>query len=435
MLPRLFKTLPNGREVWAWGVYDLANQSFQLLINTLLLGIYIKNVVATDPARGTGAWTMMVASAMLLVVLLSPFLGALADARAWKKELLITSGIIASVLTACLAFMGPGTLTAAMTIYIVAAVMVGLGENFLGSFLPELATPQTMGRVSAIGWTMSYIGAIALLGITALAVFGLGLRDPAQWRWLFVLAAVWFFLGMIPAMTTLRERARPLPPAARANPFTDTLRQLRATIRESSRYRQLRRFFLAAFVYSMGTYTVIFFAGMIGDSFGFQIGQLTLLALVMALAAGCGSVFTARHQDRLGHRRTILLFLGAWVISTSALALMSAVKADQRWFWVISAGMGIGLGGIGTASRALVGAFTPPAKSGEFFGVWGMVFKLSAIVGVGAFGAAAKFIGQTASLAVLTAFFLVGALLMLRVNEAQGIQAAHGPQTAPDPAA
>lgn len=438
-------SLPNPREVWAWGMYDLANQSFQLLINTLLFSIYVAVYVAPEqavpggPTRGETAWSTFTAAALLLIVIASPVLGALADARSLRKEFLIATGLGAVVLTAALAAVGPGMLWLAGALYITAAFLVGIGENFLGSFLPQLATPATMGRVSAIGWTMSYIGALVLLGLTAAVLFVFDASDPRQWRWIFVGAGAWFLLGMIPAILFLHERIpAATPPAQRAGGliFAAALRRLASTAREARRYRQLIRFLAVFFVYSMGTWVVIYYASLIGKRLGFGLPQLTLLAVVMAFTAGLGAVLAARYQDRIGHRLTVRLYLAAWVVSTLALAFleMRTTAAPQTGtpaaFWLVSAGIGLALGGIGTASRAVVGVFTPAEKSAEFFGLWGMVYRLAGVAGVTLFGLVTARISPTAGLFLLTAFFGAGLILMSFVDEREGIAQAAATPTA-----
>jgi len=419
-------------------MYDLANQSFQLLVDTLLLVIYFKNVVAPTPEKGVALWGPMVGAAMLLVVILSPILGALADARSWKKPLLIATGLGAVPLTCALALMEPGMVWQTAALYITAKLLVGLGENFLGSFLPELSTPQTVGKVSAIGWTMSYIGALFLLGITAIVIWGFNATDPHQWRWIFVLAGAWFLGGMIPAMVLLHERQ---PPAtitrdprqhSLAAITTDSVRGLRQTIRDVRRYRQLVRFLAVFFVYSLGTNTVIFFLGSIGDSFGFKIGELTLMALVMAATAGAAAAGAAVFQDRIGHKRLITIVLIVWVVSTLAMALLSrsssavASETMRLAIWPLAGALGLALGGIGTGSRALIGAFTPVAKSGAFFGLWGMVYKFAGVVGPVCFGLVSGHIGRSTSLFVLCGFFLAGLLLLPWVDDQEGMQDARG---------
>lgn len=427
-----FSKLPRGREVWAWGMYDLANQSFQLLVDTLLLPIYFTSVVALAPGSGRtpeqadGLWSTLVGAAMLLVVITSPGLGSLADARFWKKKLLIGTGLLAIPLTAALALLGPGMVWQAAALYITAKMLVGLGENFLGSFLPELSTPATVGKVSALGWAMSYLGALVLLGVTAFVVFALKADQPQQWKWMFLFAALWFLLGMVPAMLLLKEHrpaAAPPPPSISAT-FVSSFVLIGRTVAQVRRYPQLVRFLLVFFVYSLGTNTVVFFLGIIGKRMGFGIQALTLMALIMALTAGIAAFATGRFQDRLGHRRTIGVYLAIWIISTLAMALISrsASLHDSRpAFWIIAGGLGLALGGIGTSSRAIVGAFTPESKSGEFFGLWGMVYKLAGVIGPFTFAKAGQALGQGNSLFVLCGFFGAGLALLGLVDERKGM--------------
>ncbi|MCC7390432.1 MAG: MFS transporter [Phycisphaerales bacterium] len=422
-----FRNLPNGRAVWAWGMFDLANQSFQLLINTLLFSIFVQQVVVIDdPARGYSLWQFMTVAGLLLIVLLSPILGALADHKAWKRELLLTTGVLCAALTASLALLQPGQVALAFALYVTAALACGLGENFLGSFLPEISTPKNIGYISALGWTMSYIGALLLLGITAAYAFAFDRAEPAEARPLFLFAGLWFAGGILPAFLFLRERATPQPGAAHTV-IGQAFKRLAASARETQRYRHLARFFLAFFVYSLGTQTVIYFLGLISSELGNSLGQTILFALAVALTAGVASALVAKFQDRLGHTRTVTIFLVTWIVATAGLALTQLLHAPPAAFWAIAGLIGVGLGGIGTASRAVVGAFSPPDKSGEFFGVWGTCYKLSGVVGVVAFVQVRNALGLPLSLLLLSAFFAAGLLLLRRVNEQAGIAAAQSP--------
>ena len=416
-------------------MYDLANQSFQLLINTLLFPMFIAQVVVVgDPARGRALWGWMGAAALLIVVAASPVMGAMADQRAWKRELLLASGFVCAALTTALGLLQPGQVALAVGIYLIAAVACGLGENFLGSFLPEISTPSTIGRVSAIGWSMSYAGALLLLGLTAFYAFGLGRSDIAQARPLFVFAGLWFVGGMLPAVFLLRERALPQPPRA-GTAIVAAFSRLAASARRTREFRQLVRFFIAFFVYSMGVMTMVYFLGLIGDELGFDLAQLILMALVISATAGVAAALVARFQDRLGHRRTVSVFLLAWIVATLCMAGASTDRVGMpAWaIWGVAALVGVALGGVGTASRAMVGAFTPPDRAGEFFGLWGMVYKLGGIAGVIAFGSASGpgALGQPLALLMVAGFFALGLALLLRVNEAEGTAAARRATTAP----
>lgn len=432
--PPPFRSLAQPRAVFAWGVYDLANQSFQLLINTLLFPLFIASVIVGDQEKGRSAWFLMSVTSLGLIVLLSPITGAMADQKAWKRELLLATGAICALLTLSLGFVQPGQLGLAFALYVIAAVACGLGENFLGSFLPEISTPRTVGRVSAIGWTMSYMGALALLGITAGFTLVYDRSEPAEMRPLLVFCGIWFAVGMLPTVFWLRESAVAAPTKA-ASIITGAFVRLAESARETARYRHLTRFFLAFAVYSAGTMTMIYGLGLIGDRLGFDLPKLILMALVIAVTAGASAAVAGRFQDSFGHTRTISVFLAIWVVTTLAMAGAEFVSPPPPTgvYFGVAALIGIALGGIGTASRAIVGAFTPISRAGEFFGLWGMIYKLSGMAGVGLFGIISKFAGQPVALLVVAGMFAAGWLLLQRVDEEEGIRAAGHAESNPFP--
>ncbi|HZW10040.1 MAG TPA: MFS transporter, partial [Phycisphaerales bacterium] len=181
-----FAKLPNGRAVWAWGMYDLANQSFTLIVNTLLFSVFFKEVVVGSAtpaaaARADSLWSITFAASMLLVVIASPFVGALADARAWRRRFLLGTGLVCVALTCAFAGLSPGAVALAMALYIPANLAYQLGENFLASFLPSVSTPRNIGRISAIGWAMGYLGALALLLVVGAGMKLFSLGAPADW--------------------------------------------------------------------------------------------------------------------------------------------------------------------------------------------------------------------------------------------------------------
>jgi len=418
--PPPFRSLPNPAPVFAWSIYDLANQSFQLLINTLLFPLFFTGVIVGDDDRGRALWFQLSALGLLLVVVLSPFVGALADQRAWKRELLLASGAVCAGLTLALGLIQPGQAWLAAAAYLIAAVACGLGENGLGSFLPEISTPSTVGRVSAIGWTTSYIGALLLLGITAAFTLGFGREDASEMRPMLVFAGLWFAAGMIPSVLWLRERATPQVGAG--TPLVrGVLARLAQCARDTARFRQLTRFFIAFAVYSAGTLTMIFGLGLIGDRLGFGMHKLILMASVIAVTAGVAAAIAGRVQDRFGHVRTISVFLILWIVATLAMAGAEWVSVPEPVYWAVSGVIGAALGGIGTSSRAIVGAFTPEPRAGEFFGLWGMIYKLAGMVGVLAFGKFSALAGQPIALLVVAAMFGLGLALLLRVDEKAGI--------------
>lgn len=441
MLDRLnpFRSLPNPREVWAWGMYDLANQSFTLLINTLLFAVYFKQVVVgsesdQEAARGDRLWSIVVPISMLVVVFISPYLGALADGRGWKKRILMATGVVCAFLTCSFGLIGPGDILLAVALYIPANIAYQLGENFLASFLPEISTPKNIGRISAIGWAMGYVGAL-LLAIALLISLAVGIESKEDWRPLFCFAGIWFLGGMLAPMLILRESPPTGTHADAKSARSEAVARLRETIADASHYKQLLRFFAAFFSYGMGMQSVIFFAAIIATDVAFK-GRadserlLFLFTILITITAGAGAIVTARIQDRVGSMRTLKFFLVVWMIASAGLAIYTFIASRSEstpplwFFWIIGSLVGLGLGGAGPASRATVGLFTPRHKTAEFFGLWGVVYKLAGVVGVLLFGQIKAGLGDEPALIVLFTFFAFGFALLFFVNEAAGVTAA-----------
>jgi UMF1 family MFS transporter len=418
-----YSNLPNPKEVWAWGMYDFANQSFTLLINTLLFAIYFKDVVVGDAQQGDRLWAILFSSSMLLVVVASPIIGAIADARCWRKEVLMLTGIGCVLMTCGLGFIQPNMTVLAALLYIPANFCYQIGENALASFLTDVADSRNTGRVSAIGWTMGYTGAICILIIVFASMLIFDMKSPEDWRPFFFFAGLWFLLGMLPAAIVLKEHKRPIV-LRNNNVLLDAFMRMKDTVVQASNYRQLLLFLIAFFVYAIGIQTVIAFAAILAKEFGFKEEQLLLFVAQITITAGISAAVTSRFQDKIGAKRTIQIYLGIWVLSTAMLAVLSGVPSLPRWlFWVIGNGIGFGLGGTGTASRAMVARLTPRHKGAEFFGLWGVSYKLAA-VGVLGFGFVKAGMGNTWALLLLLGFFAIGLVLLLPVNELAGVRAA-----------
>jgi MFS transporter, UMF1 family len=426
-MPKLFQNLKNPKEVFAWGLYDLANQSFTLLIITLLFPIYFKSVAVGDQQRGDSLWSIGVSAALLTVVLLSPFVGSYADARAKRKQLLMITGTLCSILTIAMTFIAPGQWWLGLALFIPANICYQLGENLLASFLPALSTPRTIGRVSAIGWAMGYLGSLILLICVISGVNLFGWEQTPDWKWFFILAGAWFFVWMLPAGFILHEPPH-LDPPKQTNGFKLAIDRMIATLKEATHFNQLTKFLIAFFIYGLGVQTMIAFAAILASDFGIKEMGLFVFTLQIALTAGITAIVVSRYQDRIGAKPTISIFLVVWMLSTGGLLLAKltgAASGSNQWiFWVIGNGIGIGLGGIGPSSRSMVGLFAPTARVGEFFGLWGMTYKLAGAVGVLSFGQVKAWIGDAPALTLLTSFFAVGLILLMSVSVPKGIRAA-----------
>lgn len=405
-------------------MFDLANQSFTLLIITVLFPIYFREIAVGDPQRGDAMWSIAISVALFIVVGLSPFVGAFADGHRARKKMLMGSGMLCIMLTACLSLIGPGWGWYALLLFVPANVLYQLGENLLASFLPSLATTRTMGRVSAIGWTMGYIGGLIILILIAIIMRIMGWSESSDWRPFFIIAAAWFGLGIIPTAFFVHE---PTSEHIQAEVPRSALARMKITLEHASDYKQLVRFLVAFLVYGFGVQTMIAFAAILARDFGITGNNLIVFTLQLTLTAGLTAMVVSRFQDRVGVRATIIGFLFVWMASAAGLfcvKLLIPNDPPQWMFWAIGNGIGIGLGGIGTASRTIVGMFAPRHRTAEFFGLWGMTYKLAGAIGVLAFGQIKAWVGDVWALGLLTTFFAAGLLLFLRVEVIDGIRAA-----------
>lgn len=420
--------MPKQRQLWGWISYDIANQSFTLIINTLLFAIFFGKIVVQDDSLDDRIWALTFGTSMLLTAVASPIAGALVDRFGWKKRFLIGSGVCCGILTCLLGFLPPGNIAMAVLLYIPANFFYSLGENFLASFLPVVASPKSLGRVSGFSWGCAYFAAILLLMLTAGAMHLHNLVDPAAWRPFFVFAGAWFLLFTIPTYLWLPE-----PPADDSSPreatdlniFTAGFQALAETVRSTQRHRDLRVLLAASLIYGTAMSVVVFFAGKIAEEYGFRETKLVLFVAVITISGVFGTLLPMLYQDSVGHRKSTLLLLGVWLFTTLTFAGYAAYYdsmngAVPSWpLWVIGNLLGFGLGSLGSANRAFVGYLAPPGHEGSVFGLWGMTFKLSAIMTF-PFAWVRDTMGTPASLLLLAGLVLAGIVLTTMVDETRG---------------
>lgn len=424
------RDVPAKGQVWSWISFDVANQSFTLIINTLLFSIFFGEIVVRNPSIDDRLWAITFGVSMLLSAVLSPALGAIADARAWRKEFLIASGALCGVLTCALAFIQPGQLWLAMLLYIPANLLFSVGENFLASFLPFLAPRDQLGRVSGFSWACAYSAALLLLVITAGAMIVLDLKQPEQWRPFFVFAGAWFLVLLVPTMLVLREPEQRSPNGAGTLVGLAYVR-LRDSVRNIAQFRDLTTLLVASLFYGTGMSVVIFFASKMASEFGFRQEDLVIFVAVITVSGIVGTFVPTYLQDRIGHRRSTVALLLVWMVSVGLFALYAFLRANSpdpasfpTWpMWAVGNALGFGLGSLGTANRAFVGYLAPVSRTAEVFGVWGMTFKLAAALTF-PFAWAKDTWGTSTALLVLMGFLGVGLVLTLCVNEHRGSEAA-----------
>jgi UMF1 family MFS transporter len=418
------------RSIWSWALYDFANSPFTTLVVTFIYATYFTQSIASDPIRGTALWSRGVTITALTVALLSPLLGAAADRGGLRKVFLLVC--TATCVGACVVLYGirPGQVLPALACFVFANVAFELANVFYNAFLPDIAPPSRIGRVSGYGWGLGYAGGllallVALVGFVRPEVpwFGFSKLDGENVRATNLLVAVWFVVFSIPIFAWVREdRSQVTRGVGPVGILAATWRQLIDTYAEIRRYRQIVRFLLARLVYNDGLVTVFAFGGIYAaDTFGFSLEQVLVFGIALNVTAGLGAFAFGWLDDRLGGKRTITITLFGLILS----ALLAVVAPDRLTFWIAGLTFGIFVGPNQSASRSLLGRFVPPEKENEFFGFFAFSGKLTAFVGPFLLGVLTTAFGtQRAGMAACLALFALGLLLLSGVDEAEGIAAA-----------
>jgi UMF1 family MFS transporter len=406
------------REVWAWAMYDFANSGYTTVVLTAVFNAYFVAVVTGNAPWGTFAWTAALSVSYLIVMLLGPIVGAWVDAHAAKKRLLAVSTVTCVIGTVALAWAGPGMVGWAVAFIIVSNVAFAIGENLCAAFLPEIARPEALGKVSGWGWSLGYFGGILALAISLAWVMTAGSRGSTSGEavpgTMLITAAV-FALASLPTFLFLKERARPAATPVESAAFA----RLLETARHARRYRDLMLVFFAGTCYQAGVATVIALAAIYAEQvMGFKTQDTIMLVLVVNITAAIGAFGFGYAQDRIGKVAALRLTIVGWV----AMTVVAFASTTAAGFWVAANLAGLCMGSSQSAGRALVAFLSPAGRSGEFFGLWGFATRLASILGPLTYGAVTWGTGGNHRLAILLtgAFFLAALGVLAFVNERRG---------------
>ncbi len=413
------------RELFGWAMYDFANSGYTTVVLTAVFAAYFVGGVAKGAPWATFAWTLALAISNLLVMLLMPALGALGDLRACKKRLLMLTTAGCVLFTAALALVGPGAVVLAMALIAFSNMFYAFGESLSASFLPELARPEALGRVSGWGWSLGYIGGMLALGLSLAYV--LSPQGKAAGADHFVpvtmlITAAIYGLAAIVTFVLLKEHATPQA-AVGGSGLGAALARLHATYREARRYQDFMWLLAAAIFYQGGVAVAIALAAIYAEQeIGFAQQETMALIFVLNIAAAIGAFAFGHWQDRIGHKKALAVTLLGWI----ATCVIAAVSTSKGQFWVAATIAGICMGSSQSAGRALAGLLSPVERSGEFFALWTFATRLASILGPLGYGLLVWLAdgNQRVAIASTTLLFLVGLVLLQPLQVARGTRAA-----------
>lgn len=447
------RTYPRRAAVISWIFFDWAAQPYFTLITTFVFSPYFATHVASDPASGQALWGLATAAAGLMIALLSPVLGAIADASGRRKPWIAAFGALLVIGSSLMWFGKPGdpsVIPALLLAYGIATIGVEFATVFSNAMMPSLVPPDRIGRLSGSGWATGYIGGI----ISLVLVLGFLAANPETGRTLFgfaplfgldpvthqgdritgPLTAVWFIIFVTPMFLLTPDYPAKLRirEALRAG-----LTELKGTLAELPQRKSMAAFLLANMVYTDGLISLFAFGGIYAaGTFGWHTIQIGSFGIMLAIAGAIGAWLGGKLDDRLGPKRVIA---GSAVILLSSIVAILLVDRDsilfvkvappapggalfsgaaERAYLVLGCLIGMAGGPLQAAGRTLLVRLAPKDRIAQYFGLFALTGKVTSFVGpllVGAITAITA--SQKAGMAVLVLFFVAGLALLSRVEE------------------
>jgi UMF1 family MFS transporter len=399
-----------GRAVAAWVLYDLANTMFSVGVVSAYFSLYVRSEVGA--ARADGRYGLIVSASMAIIFALSPLLGAMTDRARRRMPFLVWSTLLSCGLAALL---GRFPFALSAVLFVIANVAYQAGTQFYDALLPEVSTEENRGRVGGLGVGIGYVGSFIAIGLGEL----LGTSDLPR---LFTIVAGAFLIFALPCFLFVRERGNPnpRPPFGLAMIRESTAETLR-TLRSSRHHPGLVRFLVGRVFYTDAINTVTTFlllytvnvavASGLAEEAGHALGlRLTMWAIGAAIAGGLAWGWVV---DRLGPKRTLTIVLGLWVVNFLFAVTVAAFALAVVWMFALAIMGGIALGGTWAADRPFMLRLTPPDRIGEFYGLYGMAGRFSAVFGPLLWSSTTYFVVERGGLPILAGQSIAILVLLL----------------------
>jgi UMF1 family MFS transporter len=406
----------------SWWIYDWANSAFGTLITTFIFASYFASAVAPDPTQGTVLWGRASSIGALLVALLSPPLGAIADRGGGRKTWLFVTTVACVAFTACLYLVAPSTdfVPLALCLFVGGLVFSEMSLVFYNSMLPSIAPPNRLGFVSGWGLGIGFLGGVVALTVALLLFISAGspfaslARGNAEnVRATALLVAAWYAVFSIPLFLWTPQHKGTAKSAKDA--VISGLTTLGRTFRQARRHANIIRFLLSFLFYANGVGTVFAFGGIYAvGTFAMSTADVTKFAIALNVAAACGAAAFSWIDDWIGPKRTLLFSIAGLIASGTVLVLTKSIIV----FWIAGIVLSALIGAAQAVSRAFMARLAPGSMETEMFGLYALSGKATAFAGPLVLALVTDaFDSQRAGMATVLGFFALGFVLLLWVKE------------------
>ena len=406
----------------AWALFDWANSAYATLIVTFVFATYFALAVVKDPIAGQQAWSWAASASGLLVAVLAPVLGAVADAGGRRKPWLLLFTGVAVFGSAMLWWTeaDPAFIAWGMLFYAISNLGIEFGVVFANAMLPDLVPPARIGRWSGWAWGLGYAGGIVSMAIALVAFvqaeqpwFGLDKAAFEHIRVVAPMAALW--LAVFAAPLFLFTPDRRANAGGLATHVREGLRTLGTTLRQVREHANIVRFLIANMIYTDGLVTIFIVGGIFAAGvFGLSQTEVLMFGIVLNLTGGIGAAAFGWVDDRIGPKRTVLIALvGLFVTAAGAVSAPSSTL-----FWIFGSALGLFVGPVQAAGRSFMARLTPPEMSAKFFGLYALSGRVTAFIGPALVATVTAATGsQRWGLSVLLLSFVAGGALLWTVRE------------------
>jgi len=402
------------KEKLGYILYSFADSSFVTIIVTVLFSMYFKDIIVGEKEYGTALWGRTISISMILVAVLAPIMGAIADLSHSRKTMLIISAYTTILFTAFLFFTKKNDILLAMVLFIIANTAFNLATVFYNAFLPEIVKKDELGRFSGISWGAGYLGGLTTLFII-LPIISLDLESDLNFRYSFIVVSLFFFIFSLPAFCWLKVRKKNIQ---RLNSYISIgFKRLIETAKNIRKYKELVKFLISFFIYNDGITVVISFAAIYGSTqFSMTAQEMIIYFIIAQPSSFLGAIIFGYLVDIIGPKNSISISLIIWVLVILGVYFCKSINQ----FYIIGMCAGFALGSSQSTSRTMFAMLTPKEKTTEFFGFYGVAGRLASIIGPLLYGEISRITGnqQDAIISIL-GFFIVGYFLLHFVKESQ----------------
>ncbi len=407
-----FKNLDK-KQVLSWALYDFANSSYALIIISFIFPIFYRDIIAGEK-YGDFYWGLIISISILLGGLASPILGAIADEHKRKKSKFIFLVTSSSVGTALLYFTGSQTLLFASVLFVLTNLFYEMAQSLYDSFLPQISTKETVGKISGFAWGLGYLGGVAAI-LLFKPFYGNGFENnPHLFKLTFPLTALFFLAFSLPAFIFLKEQKEQTAHSV-LSLTKNGFKRVVSTIQNFKNFKEVLLFLLGFYLFNDALVTLFTFIPIFAKTtLGMTIPQIGTLLLGVQVLAFPFTVFFGWLSDKIGSKPVLLFTLTGWIVIT----LTIYIAESKTVFYIAALFASVVMGSSQSAARSWLSKIIPKEKLAEFFGFNSFASKIAATTGPIVFGAISSFSGnQRNGVLAMLPFFIFSIFIFSRLKE------------------